>query len=292
MFKKRIFQFRKNLFISLYNDGYLAINNTTGQYEYTDSTPANYEGLYGKMSYTNSNFFTKGGWTVSYLPMLKVWISRHSYIPKLYSFTNVDYYSYNSNKIWAHNDFSNPGSFYGSVYNFEFEYIDNKAAADSKIYTAFKYIADVTQTESHTNQNEKFTNTGFTSFYVYNTQQLSGTPTTINYLSNIRRADRTWHVNDFRDMSLQEVSTDANLVTGVANVQEDFTAEVTVPSETQKMFTEEGVVNPNYIDADKQWYDQKRFVDTFMGVRLIASNTNKKLINLYSAGTTYRKSFR
>lgn len=280
------------LFISLYNDGYLAINNTTGQYEYTDSAPATYQNVYGKMSYTNSNFFAKGGWTISYLPMLKVWISRHSYIPKLYSFTNVDYYSYNSNKIWAHNDFSNPGNFYGSVYNFEFEYIDNKAAADSKIYTAFKYIADVTQTESHTNQHEKFTNTGFTSFYVYNTQQISGTPTTINYLSNIRKADRTWYVNDFRDMSLQEISTDANLVTGVANVQENFTTGVTVASETQKMFTEEGVVNPNYIDADKQWYDQKRFVDTFMGVRLIASNTNKKLINLYSAGTTYRKSFR
>lgn len=280
------------LFTSLYNDGYVAINTTTGQYDYTSSAPSTYLALYGRVTYTNENFFTKGGWTVSYFPMLKVWISRHSYVPKLYSFTNVDYYSYDSNKIWAHNDFSNPGNFYESTYNFEFEYIDNEHPANSKVYSAFRYIADVTQTESHTNQHEKFTNTGFTSFYVYNTQQLSGAPTTLNYLTNIRRADKMWYVNDFRDMSLQEISVDANLVTGVANVQDNFTVGVTVPSETQRMFTEEGVVNTSYIDLNKQWYDQKRFVDTFVGVRLIASNTSKKLINLYSAGTKYKQSFR
>ena len=281
-----------DLFISLYNSGYIEINNTTGLYQYTSTVPANYLILYGKSDYSNPNLFKKGGWTVSYFPSIKVWISRHSYVPKLYSFTNVDYYSYNDNKIWAHNDFSNPGNFYETIYNFEFEYINNDSSASSKIYSAFRYIADVTQTESHTNQHEKFTYTGFTSFYVYNTHQISGAPTTLNYLTNIRRADKMWYVNDFRDMSLQEISTNSNLVTGVANVQDNFTTGVTVPAESQKMFTEEGVVNANYIDSNKQWYDQKRFVDNFIGVRLIASNESKKLINLYSAGTKYRQSFR
>lgn len=281
-----------DLFISLYNSGYIEINNTTGLYQYTSTATTIIQSSYGRVTYNNFKLFKKGGWTISYFPSLKVWISRHSYIPKLYSFTNLDYYSYNDNKIWAHNDFSNPGNFYEIIYNFEFEYINNDSSASAKMYSAFRYIADVTQTESHTNQHEKFTYTGFTSFYVYNTHQISGAPTILNYLTNIRRADKMWYVNDFRDMSLQEISTNNNLVTGVANVQDNFTTGVTVPSETQKMFTEEGVVNINYIDTNKQWYNQKRFVDNFIGVRLIASNESKKLINLYSAGTKYRQSFR
>ena len=58
------------------------------------------------------------------------------------------------------------------------------------------------------------------------------------------------------------------------------------------MFLEEGVVNTNYINNNKQWYEQKRFVDHYLGVRLICDNSAKNLIHLYAAGTKHRNSYR
>ena len=58
------------------------------------------------------------------------------------------------------------------------------------------------------------------------------------------------------------------------------------------MFTEEGVVNPDYIDSSKQWYNRKKLVDHFMGVRLINDNSSTNLVYLYAAGTKFRQSIR
>ena len=82
------------------------------------------------------------------------------------------------------------------------------------------------------------------------------------------------------------------MVTGVANVQDNFTTEVQAPTQTITMFTDEGVVNSAYIDSNKQWYDQRRFVDHYLGVRLICNNSTGNLVYLFAAGTKHRKSFR
>ena len=58
------------------------------------------------------------------------------------------------------------------------------------------------------------------------------------------------------------------------------------------MFTDEGVVNPEYLDAGKPWHMQKRFVDNFLGVRLSNDNSSTNLLYLYAAGTKFRKSNR
>ena len=58
------------------------------------------------------------------------------------------------------------------------------------------------------------------------------------------------------------------------------------------MFTDEGIVNTSYIDPNKQWYDQRRFVDHYLGIRLICNNSEKNLVHLFAAGTKHRKSFR
>ena len=58
------------------------------------------------------------------------------------------------------------------------------------------------------------------------------------------------------------------------------------------MFTEEGVINSSYVDTGKEWYHRKKFIDHYMGVRLISDNSNKNLVHLYAAGTKFRKSYR
>jgi hypothetical protein len=64
------------------------------------------------------------------------------------------------------------------------------------------------------------------------------------------------------------------------------------PSFAHKMFTSEGVVNPAYININKSWFEQKRFVDQYLGIRLISNNNDQNLISLYAAGTKNRQSHR
>ena len=67
---------------------------------------------------------------------------------------------------------------------------------------------------------------------------------------------------------------------------------VTVHPQNVTMFTEEGVVNNAYVNINKEWYNRRKLVDHFMGVRLIKDNTNRNLVHLYAVGTKFRKSFR
>jgi len=276
------------IFIDLYNNGTIVFNNVTGEYNLVGNPPI--INTLGLPTYDNINYFTPSGWTVSYLPSIKAWVSKHSFIPKLYTFTNANFYSYFNDEIWEHSDSSNPCNFYGQLYNFEFEYIDNSSPVSSKVFTSIYFMADVTIDNSNDNR-EKFIDTTFNSFYVYNTHQISGRPTPINYLTNTRRADKIWYINEFRDISRYIENNNTNLVTNLPNVQENFAEFVSTPSEI-RMFTTEGTINPNYLDNAKPWYEQKRFVDNYLGVRLIATNSSRRLINLYAAGTKFRQSFR
>jgi len=273
-------------FIDLYNAGSIEFNTTTGTFFEVSQFDTK------EIPYDSVIYFEEGGWTVSYSPKFKVWASRHSYIPRMYTTTYKYLYSYNLESIWEHSDFDNPGNFYGTIYPFEFEYIDNTSPAESKIFSSIYFWLEVTQIESHTTLNEKFTDTGFESFYVYNSRQISGTPAEINYLSNTRLVDKIWYINEFRDFANIQGSNTSSLINVSPNVQDEFTTEVFIPSEDQRMFIEEGVVNPNYLDLNKPWHEQKRFVDTYLAVRLSSSNTLRRLINLFGAGTKFRKSFR
>ena len=273
------------LFINLYNQNAIIVEN--GSFINIRN---------GKeISLSDINYFTDGGWTLSYYPELGAWGSRHSYIPKLYSATAEEYYSLtnNNSNVWEHSDFNNPGSFFGITNTFEIEYIDNTSPGASKVFSNIYYWADVVNLSTQNySETHKRTSTGFNNFYVYNTTQISGLPITINYLSNARRADKVWYINDFRDMAVQQNLTNLDLVTGIVNVAGDFTELVTNNSDSITMFTEEGVVNSSYINPNKSWFEQKRFVDHYLGVRLISDNSANNLVYLYAAGTKHRQSFR
>jgi hypothetical protein len=251
------------------------------------------------LSLTDTRYFRPGGWTLSYYPEVQVWGSRHSYIPRLYSNTSEEYYSlinYSDStvgQVWEHSDMNNPCRFYDNVFNFEFEFISNESPGSSKVFSNIYYWAD-TVSVSPINYKETFkhTSTGFTDYYVYNTNQISGNQTRINYLSNTRRVDKLWYINDFRDMSKTTLLTAADLVTGIPNVAGDLTQGVVGTLDNVTMFLEEGVVNNNYINNNKSWFEQRRFVDHYLGVRLISDNSTNNLIYLYAAGTKHRQSHR
>ena len=246
--------------------------------------------------FDNDDLYEDAGWTISYYPELKSWGSRHSYTPKLYAYNSNAFFSFiiepDKGYIWKHDNDSFPCNFYEEQFNFEFEFIDNQSPAQSKIFSAVKYHADVVSPSStYPHQLHKHTSPGFTQFYVYNTNQISGEKD-INYLSNSRLVDRIWWINEFRDMSATTSLTNNSLVTGIINVQGTYTTGVVNNLDDIPMFEEEGVINTGYLNTNKSWFDQRRLVDNYLAIRLISDNSENNLIYLYSAGTKNRPSFR
>lgn len=247
----------------------------------------------GLLDFDDLKHFTPSGWTLSYYPELKVWGSRHSYLPKMYASTPENFYSFNDVGIWEHSNNANPGNFYGTVYPFELDFIDNTQKVVSKHFSSVGYWADIVKKDgTYITEYETRTNPGFTSFYVYNSTQVSGISTNINYLSNARLVDKFWYLNSFRDLSLISSTTNDYINTGAVNVVGQLTDSISTTSETQPMFTSEGVVNPAYVDVDKVWHNRRRFVDHYMGVRLSNDNSSTNLLYLYAAGTKFRASNR
>lgn len=250
-------------------------------------------------------WFKRSGWTISLSLDFGVWASRHSYIPPLYAFNTKHFYSFdpsNSQNFYAHDNYNNPCTFYGNIYNFEFEYIYTGETTSSttgavsstktlnKIFGAISYVIDTFKRDpGNSLRNINQFHTGFTSFYVYNTSQHSGIKD-IKYLSNIRKVDNSWFTNDFRDMSGTILNT--SMQQGQVNVQDDYYNGTVVPVTDRPMFLSEGVVNPYYISSLKPWHEQRKFVDKFLAVRLISNNQAQNLINLYTAKATYRASNR
>ena len=279
---------------------------TSGTIYYDSATNSFYNKMGGKpIPLTEGLYFKKGGWTISFSNDFTVWASRHSYIPPMYAYNSRYLYSFdpsNPSSLFEHHDYDNPGRFYNSIYNFEFEFVYtgettttttgavSSTKAVNKIFTSISYVADVFRKEATSlRQYDNKFDTGFTSFYVYNTTQNSG-ETTFSYLSNIRKTDNTWVSNDFRDLSA--ISFNTTLAQGQINVHGDLYTGTYTTSNTETMFLAEGVINPNYLDLNKAWYDKRKFVDKFLGIRLISNNQAKNLINLYTAKAAYRTSNR
>ena len=247
----------------------------------------------GPIGLANQTYFKQTGWTLSYYPELKVWGSRHSYLPKLYVSTAEGIFSYRDNQMWAHDNIEEPGKFYGVTYPFEIDYIDNTNPGSTKTFSSVSYWADVKKKDGENyTEFENKTNPGFTSFYVYNTTQISALSTNLNYLGNVRKVDSFWYINSFRDLSKNTEQTSEYINSGQVNVVDGFTTTVNAPISSESMFTSEGVVNPNYIDSAKDWHMQKRFVDNYIGVRLSNDNSSGNLLYLYAIGTKSRQSFR
>ncbi len=256
----------------------------------------------------NDNYwFTENGWTISFYPDNKSWVSRHSYVSPWYFYNSEYFFSFDSKvnsttptnfQIWKHNS-TNGANFYSTAYNYEFEFVVNDSPEISKILSSINFIADVyskDESGSSISSNSGYLkdrlNTynielPFNSFYIYNTYQNSGL-TTFEYLNNIRRIEGTWIFNSFRDVV--RYSKNFQLSDNQYNISGGFNTNVQAPT-PDLMFLGEGVINPAILNTAKPWHEQKKFIDKFFAVRLIGQGNNN-LVNLYSASATLRKSSR
>ena len=51
-------------------------------------------------------------------------------------------------------------------------------------------------------------------------------------------------------------------------------------------------INPLYLDLNKSWDQRRKFIDKWVGIRLIYDNITNNLLNLYSTSTSTRKASR
>lgn len=181
--------------------------------------------------------------------------------------------------MWQHDDYTEPGNFYGTLFPFEVEFIDNTERQTTKLFSSFGY-----ETNVFSNSVQIFKD-GFSNFYVYNTSQMSGIKD-LKYFGDpttgvdIRKVGSEWRVNDFRDM------------TNLVESPNDYALGTILPDENIPMVNIDGMyesVNSLYIDENKLWHQQKKFTDTFVGIRLINDNSHKILVDLYSTSVAMRK---
>ena len=283
---------------------------------------------YDYISWDNTDYFTKGGWTISYFPELNVWVSFHSYVPYIYLNDSTNFYSISdaylpytngtisdtgaldnqvslvgNAGIWAHHS-KVKGRYYKDYTgnldqdNFEVEFIHNGSKTLDKIYSSFDFTLQTFKYNSNTGTHDiNILDHGFNSFYIYNTSQIDTSD--LQYMVNTRKIGNEWKVNKFRDMADISNNVDAYYTPGVTNIIGGISTGTTTTSHLQKMFTIDNtanyyaeIVNNNYINAGKAWNLQKKFVDKWIGIRLICSNSDNKLLNLYATNVASRKFYR
>lgn len=294
------------------------------------------------LDWDDETYFTKSGWTLSYYPDQAVWCSFHSYVPYIYFNTTETFYSINDsyhvwegpgdplyplnsdftlamgtavgNKgIWKHNYGPHGMLYKDNVMNsigsqvwrdalsyatFEIEVIQNKLRAVDTLTSSIGFLIDVISQED-----VRVLEHGFTSFYLYNTFQISGDETSspLEYLVNTRRIGNHWKVNNFRDLSNEVLrgpagpqgdpyymSPNTNII-GQTNIGTMTTSHAT------SMFTKSGmteIVNPGYLNLAKNNLNRRKFIDKWIGIRLIYDNITNNLLNLYSTSVEARKMYR
>jgi hypothetical protein len=284
-----------------------------------------------EIEWNNSKYFTKGGWTISYYPELGVWGSFHDYTPYIYFNTSTDFYSLTDKYprpcaisvdgtnmgnagIWKHNA-DRKGLLYQAnsvsllnlgiviLHPFEFEFIHNETKGVDTLTSAFNYTAEVFNSAG-VNVLEH----GFTKFFLYNTFQVSadninldgitGEGTDLQYLVNTRRVGNNWKINHFRDMAAVAVDTSSYYMQGTVtnpNIIGGSNVGTITTSSTQSMFTVDGMsknINAGYLDLAKSWDKKRKFIDKWVGIRLIYDNISNNLLNLYSTNVVVRKMHR
>ena len=277
------------------------------------------------IEWDNPLYFSQTGWTISYFPELNIWVSFHSYVPYIYFNSATNFYSANNlfahmqylngfeegedptgsigpRGLWEHNS-KDKGLYYidynsGSPDNFELEFIDNSSKTLDKVYSSFDFTLQTFKYNSTTGLHDlNVLDHGFTSFYIYNTHQIDTSD--LKYMVNTRKIGNEWKVNKFRDqanisnnVSDYYTPTETNILGGVSQG-------TTTTLHNTKMFTLDNtanyyaeIVNNSYINPAKAWNLQKKFVDKWVGIRLICSNSDNKMLNLYATNVASRKFYR
>lgn len=208
-------------------------------------------------------------WTLSYDPILKQWISFHSYLPN-------NYIIHPTGLLTKRNDTQvqlvNSGD-YGKFFDEDIKpWIIETVFNDNKLYTkVFDNITVNLESESST---EVATNKFFDNLILYNEFQSTGTITLDS--TNLTKKEKNWMINKFTDLTNN-------------NNSPLFVDDWTDISSTYPI---DKVVNSNRIDNSKPWYTRARLRDKYLIVRFTENNQDNNQMSLKFILSIYRESVR
>lgn len=118
--------------------------------------------------------FQECGWTVSYDPKAKVWMSFHSWMPTLMMPARNHFYTINKNSLWKHNErWDSYCNFYGVNYPWE---IEIPVSTPNQITTLrnIEFYMDVYKYYNDGNDFHHVLDEGFDRAIIFNSEQISG----------------------------------------------------------------------------------------------------------------------
>ena len=200
--------------------------------------------------------------------------------------------------IWKHAlnvDHSNYQSYYGCVKPHGVEMLTTNSPIKAGIYENIHFVTDASKFNTETGEYYDDRYVTFDSGYLFNSYQLSDTlnfvvkdtdvpnmavtSVTENYNSCILdRKERVWGMNGFRDMAIdRNIPNPPSLFTNDwDNISSDYYIDK--------------VINPLAVDQNKNWFEQARMLDKYLGIRLFFSNLadpgKHKLVTNYLFGIT------
>lgn len=279
------------------------------------------------IDFNDSEYFRKSGWTISYFPELNIWVSFHSYVPYIYLKSSTTFYSITDKYdeylngdtavtgvpdaisfagnagIWEHHA-GRKGVYYEDVtinqtpHNFELEFIHNSSKTLDKIYSSFDFTLQTFKYNTDTLYYDlNVLEHGFDKFIIYNTHQMDERD--LIYFVNTRRVGNEWKVNKFRDRAALSTNVDAYYTNAATNIIGGVNDGTLTTLHTESKFEANYLLgyytenlNANYLNLGKAWNLQKKFVDKWLGIRLICRNEGNKLLNLYATNVASRKFYR
>ena len=222
------------------------------------------------ISTSNSDFFERKSWTISYGFLDQSWISWHSYLP-FYSFadSNNFYTTMFDSNIWRHLSHENYQKYYNGKNDFiiEWQNMDPVTTDVSNIY----YVG-YSQIWDPINKQFKTVDTTFDKLLMYNYEQSTGLQTLI--LQN-QHGLNPYQNNSLPGASKYVIKTDQNYK--VAGIFDMATGQPTVSKDWTNLQLYPGYIdhvsNSAVIDFAKSPYDWGNLWDKFVFVRLFYKPT-------------------
>ena len=227
------------------------------------------------IDFNNPYYFVNKSFTLSYDLMQGGWSSFHSYLPK-YMYSNKDrFFTTLDSSVWKHSHDSDFTNFYGTKYDYIIELVNNSQSPFiTKINQTIKFVAEVEEFDDLANSWKEVDGIMFDRMWVYNNYQSSGIKnlvdknntqhmfTSINFNTDslLEKEEKYWNINGFRDLSTSSLILDRSWNT----IKNDYFIDYL----------------PTNIDTSMDYYNQSRFRDKYLKVRLYFNPVNDYRLKL------------
>ena len=200
---------------------------------------------------TDEKYFETVGWTWSYSLSKQMWVSEHTYQPEAMATARSQLYLFSGGSAYRANEPNRVCQFFSDTPAISsIDVILNGGPEQSyhkKFFQSLIWITEATVDE----QGLDYFYT-FTKAVISNGYQCSGI---IDLNGRVRQVENEWRFNDFRDISLDNVTP---------------------------VIDDDGYPVTTAIDDTKPWYERRRFTDRYIRVKLICDNVSNRRLFLFA----------